>query len=109
MRIADWQRHPIYIMEDAGVKTGIAFCDLQLPSRFSTCPAIQDQNFPVVAEGTNISELWLVFVANGLTSRSPFFKELIDSYDLPAVFDKIFLFDFFQSAIHIIKSHENHD
>jgi hypothetical protein len=29
MHIANWQQHPIYIMEDGSTKTGIALCDLK--------------------------------------------------------------------------------
>jgi hypothetical protein len=103
MHIAGWQRHPVYIMEDAGTKTGIAFCDLQLPLNLTT-----HQEIPVADDSANpdtqdIAELWLVVVARDITQRKPFFLDLVKVHQLSSTFDKIFLFDFFQSLIQVIK------
>jgi hypothetical protein len=103
MHIAGWQRHPVYIMEDAGTRTGIAFCDLQLPFNLTT-----HQEKPVAGDSADpdtqdVSELWLVLVARDVTQRKPFFLDLVKVHQLSSTFDKIFLFDFFQSIIQVIK------
>ncbi|WP_439698231.1 hypothetical protein ACFGVS_08235 [Mucilaginibacter sp. AW1-7] len=103
MHIAGWQRHPVYIMEDAGTKTGIAFCDLQLPLNLTT-----DYEAPISGDSINsdiqdIAELWLVLVTGDIMKRKSFFLDLIKVHQLSTTFDKIFLFDFFQSIIQVIK------
>jgi hypothetical protein len=103
MHIAGWQRHPVYIIEDAGTKTGIAFCDLQLPFNLTTY-----QETPVFAnsadpDATDVAELWLVLVARDIMQRKSFFLDLVKVHQLSSTFDKIFLFDFFQSIIQVIK------
>jgi hypothetical protein len=103
MHIACWQRHPVYIMEDAGTKTGIAFCDLQLPLNLTMhqeAPASNDSSDP---DTRDVAELWLVLVAGDITQRKPFFLDLVKVHQLSSTFDKIFLFDFFQSIIQVIK------
>jgi hypothetical protein len=90
-------------MEDAGTKTGIAFCDLQLPLNLTT-----DQEAPISDDSTNpdtqdVAELWLVLVARDITKRKSFFLDLVKVHQLSTTFDKIFLFDFFQSIIQVIK------
>jgi len=103
MRIAGWQNHPVYIMEDQGIQTGIAFCDLQLPrflsidEEFRSC----DNRFnPCLGD---IAEIWLVIVAKDVRADDPLFTTLTTNHEHSSIFDKIFHFDFFQSTIQIIK------
>ncbi|MCR8558855.1 hypothetical protein KXD93_14450 [Mucilaginibacter sp. BJC16-A38] len=103
MQIADRQRHPVYVIEDAGCRIGIAFCDLQLPSYLYSGQETEVMYEPEGAEFSDITALWLVLVARGVKQHDPFFNELIIQHNLSSTFDKIFLFDFFQSDIQIIK------
>jgi hypothetical protein len=103
MHIAGWQNHPVYMMEDEGIQTGIAFCDLQLPWLLSIDNELKcgDSHFnPCLG---NIAEIWLVIVAKDARPDDPFFTTLTTNHDLSSTFDKIFHFDFFQSTIQIIK------
>lgn len=104
LHIADWQFQSVYIMEDAETRIGIAFCDLQLPLNLGP-----DQEIKVPGNVTNtavtngMQELWLVFVAKEVEQCGPFFSDLVSAHNLSAIFDKIFLFNFFKSAIQTIK------
>jgi hypothetical protein len=51
----------------------------------------------------DVAELWLVLVAGDITKRKSFFLDLVKVHQLSTTFDKIFLFDFFQSIIQVIK------
>jgi hypothetical protein len=103
MHIAGWQRHPVYIMEDAGTKTGIAFCDLQLPLNLTMHQEAPASNNSADSDTRDVAELWLVLVAGDITKRKSFFLDLVKVHQLSTTFDKIFLFDFFQSIIQVIK------
>jgi hypothetical protein len=49
MHIAGLQRHPVYIIEDAETKTGIAFCDLLLSFNLT-----MHQENPVAGDRLNL-------------------------------------------------------
>lgn len=102
MSIDDWQNQPVYILNDAGVKTAIAFCDLQLPPYLSSAPEKEVPYLQQEAVPIPISALWLVFVASNRKGDDEQFRTIITRHGLSSIFDKILLFDFFQSTIQII-------
>jgi hypothetical protein len=102
LQIVNWATWPIYVMANRETKIGIAFCDLQLPE------LTNDHNFAIIdnviyPDPGTISELWLVFVAKNIQQHQSFFRKLAREHELTDTFDKIFLFDFYQSVIQLIK------
>ncbi|SDH52873.1 hypothetical protein ACQ86K_12870 [Mucilaginibacter sp. P19] len=103
MRIADWNQHPVYVMEDAGVKIGIAFCDLQPPFHWSSTQCEDNVMVYPNPDCDDITELWLVVVGKHSWGFNPQLIELVTRQDVLAIFDRILLFDFSESSIQIIQ------
>jgi hypothetical protein len=92
---------PVYVIEDRETKIGIAFCDLQ------TVELISNQNSAVIdnvvyPDPGTVFELWLVFVVGNIQQHQSIYQELVIEHKLTEIFDNIFLFDFYQSAIQLI-------
>jgi hypothetical protein len=103
LHIADWRFPSIYIMEDGEGRTGIAFCDLQWPLNRRIDQELKVSDDTTDRKAAAIQELWLVFVAEGGETQASFCLNMVNEHNLSLTFDKIFLFDFFQSTIQVIK------
>lgn len=97
LKVIDYISHPINIIDDNGVKKGILFYDLKhtFPLNLIASEAFKKQN--------HIDELWFVFVEEDhLTSFNKHIDFLVEN-GIELFYDRIFIFNFFQSAIHTLK------
>ncbi|MDH6254234.1 hypothetical protein M2347_003961 [Chryseobacterium sp. H1D6B] len=97
IKVFDYIQHSINIIEDNGIKKGIFFCDLKYtaPLDLYACEAFKKQH--------SIKELWFVFVEEDSVSDCSRHIEFIHQNSIEIFYDKIFLFNFFQSIIKEIK------
>lgn len=97
LKVIDYISHPINIIDDNGVKKGILFYDLKhtFPLNLIASEAFKKQN--------HIDELWFVFVEEDhLTSFNKHIDFLVEN-GIELFYNRIFIFNFFQSAIHTLK------
>lgn len=101
--IVDYMHHEINVVDDNGIKKGIFFYDFKKPSTGSRDASLHNQ-FALEAfrEYTRVNELWFVFVARFTTDLRPFI-DCIAKNKIDVFYDRIFLFDFFQPAVHELK------
>ena len=101
--IIDYMHHEINVVDDNGLKKGIFFCDFKKSSTGSPDISLHNQ-FTIEAfrEYTRVKELWFVFVTRFATDFRPFI-DYIAKNNIDTFYDKIFLFDFFQPAVHELK------
>ncbi|SFN00965.1 hypothetical protein SAMN05421594_0335 [Chryseobacterium oleae] len=97
IRILSYLQHPINIVEENGVKKGILFFDLKHFAPF-------DWNaFEEFKRRNHIKELWFVFVEEDPIPDTIRHSDFITENSLDIFYDKIFVFNFFQSAIQPLK------
>lgn len=97
INILSYIHHPINIVEENGVKKGILFYDLRHSLPF-------DWNaFEEFKRHHRLKELWFVFVQEDPITDTFRYTDFINENSLEIFYDKIFLFNFFQSAIQPLK------
>ncbi|HCA09220.1 hypothetical protein [Chryseobacterium sp.] len=97
IRILSYIHHPINIVEESGDKKGILFFDLKHFSPF-------DWNaFEEFKRRNSIKELWFVFVEEDPIPDTIRHTDFMIENSLEIFYDKIFVFNFFQSAIQPLK------
>lgn len=97
LKVIDYISHPINIIDDNGVKKGILFYDLKhaFPLNLIASEVFKKQN--------HIDELWFVFVEEDhLTSFNKHIDFLVEN-GIELFYNRIFIFNFFQSVIHTLK------
>lgn len=97
IKIVDYLHHPINIIERNGISTGILFHDLK-HSSFPDCNTSED-----FKRKNGLSELWFVFVEEEFVDNTNSHIDFIIENSLEIFYDKIFLFNFFQSTIQPLK------
>lgn len=101
MKIIDCSNGKINTVEYQNQKIGILFFELK---KF-TEPLPLYETFYDICHTTKskTEELWFVFVEENSTSNFRQFIDFIEEHKLSSLFDKIFLFQFFQSVINQLK------
>lgn len=101
MQIIDYSKSRINTVKYKNQKIGILFCELKKV----TDPLPLYETFYDICHDvkSNNDELWLVFVEENSTVNFRQFIDFIEEHKLSSLFDKIFLFQFFQSVIHQLK------
>lgn len=98
IKIVDCIKNKINSVELEGNKIGIVFFELKkFPQNYSFF-----ESLPYDIQ-SGYKELWFVFVEEKGTSDVKQFINFIEDNELSPIFDKIFLFHFFQSVIHQLK------
>ncbi len=94
IEIISYLHHPINIVKHDHLKKGILFYDLKHSQ-------IPDWNaFEEFKRLHKISELWFVFVEENFVADKAAQSDFIIENSIEIYYDKIFVFNFFQSAIH---------
>ncbi|WP_250253420.1 hypothetical protein [Chryseobacterium sp. Marseille-Q3244] len=90
-------QHPINIIEQNGVKKGLLFYNLKHSSfpDFNTSEEFKRRH--------GLSELWFVFVEEETVTHTIHHTNFIIENSLEIFYDRIFLFQFFQSNIQRLK------
>ncbi|MCJ7932350.1 MAG: hypothetical protein MUW56_01625 [Chryseobacterium sp.] len=93
IEIVSYLRHPINIIKQNNLSLGILFYDL----KYSSFP---DSNISEEFKRKyNLSELWFVFVEEDFVDETASHSDCIIENSLDIFYDRIFLFNFFQSSI----------
>ncbi|MFN1215934.1 hypothetical protein ACKW6Q_03000 [Chryseobacterium kwangjuense] len=93
IKILSYIHHPINIIIENGVKKGILFYDLKHSALF-------DWNaFEEFKRHNHLKEVWFVFVEEDPVSDTVRHTDFIIENSIEIFYDKIFLFNFFQSII----------
>ncbi|PQA94066.1 hypothetical protein B0A69_10300 [Chryseobacterium shigense] len=97
VKILSYIHHPINIIEENGRKKGVLFFDLKHSKAFdwNIFEEFKRRNF--------LKELWFVFVEEDPISDTVRHTDFIIENSLEIFYDKIFLFNFFQSVIQPLK------
>lgn len=95
LRLACIEYYPMYILGDAEQRIGISFFGPQLSKRILPAGA--------GAEITSVRERWLVLAPVHPEWHESHLRRFIPSYGPAAGFDSIFLFDYTNSTIQIIR------
>ena len=97
LKILNYIHHPINIIEEKGIRKGILFYDMKHSTPF-------DWNaFEEFKKCNELKELWFVFVEEDLTAGSTSYTDFIIENSIEIFYDRIFRFNFFQSAIQQLK------
>lgn len=97
IKIIDYICHPINIIEDKSIKKGILFYDLNHP------PTINFPDTETLKEHYHLQELWFVFVEENSVSDFSQHTGFLLENNIAHSYNKIFIFNFFQSVIHHLK------
>lgn len=95
LQLACLQHYPMYILEDRQQRLGISF--------FGSGPTERAGSARVSTEISTLHERWLVLAPGNVGDHKHDLSSFISSYIPGSGFDVIFLFDYFQSNIQIIK------
>lgn len=97
VRILSYIHHPINIIEEDGIKKGILFYDLKhfTPFNWNAFEEFKRQN--------QLKELWFVFVEEDPIHDTAHHTDFITENSIEIFYDRIFLFNFFQSVIKPLK------
>lgn len=96
-KILEYINYPVNIIEEHGIKKGILFYDIKHPTPldFNLFEAFKRQN--------HLKEMWFVFVEeDAIVHSEKYFRFIIENC-IEIFYDKIFLFNFFQSTIKELK------
>ena len=95
--VIDYISHPINIIEEDNVRKGILFYDFKYDLQLDllTSVAFKTQN--------QLQELWFVFVEEDDITDFSRHLDFIKKNGIDLFYSKIFIFNFFQSAIHSLK------
>ncbi|MCD0457061.1 hypothetical protein LPB85_16550 [Chryseobacterium sp. LC2016-27] len=97
LKVIDYIHHPINIIEENGVKKGILFYDMKHSH------ALDIYESELFKSHHQIQELWFVFVEEENASKAEKYMDLIQLNAIETFYDRIFMFNFFQSTINAIK------
>lgn len=97
LKVIDYVNNPINIIEESGIKKGILFYDLKFSSPLNSS---ESETFK---KHHQLQELWFVFVEEDMKTLQSRHSDFIIENALEIFFDKIFVFNFFQSVITSIK------
>jgi len=97
LKVIDYIHHPINIIEENGVKKGILFYDMKHSH------ALDIYESELFKNHHQIQELWFVFVEEESVSQVEKYVNFIQLNAIEIFYDRIFMFNFFQSTINAIK------
>ncbi|KQT35762.1 hypothetical protein ASG22_01710 [Chryseobacterium sp. Leaf405] len=97
LKVIDYVNNPVNIIEENGIKKGILFYDLKFSS------ALNPYESDTFKKENNLQELWFVFVEEDTKTLHSQHSDFITENALEIFFDKIFVFNFFQSLITSLK------
>lgn len=97
LKVIDYIHHPINIIEENGVKKGVLFYDMKHSH------ALDIYESELFKNHHQIQELWFVFVEEENVSKAEKYMDLIQLNAIETFYDRIFMFNFFQSTINAIK------
>lgn len=97
LKVIDYIHHPINIIEENGVKKGILFYDMKHSH------ALDIYESELFKDHHQIQELWFVFVEEENASKAEKYMDFIQLNAIETFYDRIFMFNFFQSTINAIK------
>ncbi|GEN67356.1 MULTISPECIES: hypothetical protein [Chryseobacterium] len=97
LEVVSYLRHPINIVKQDDLTIGILFYDMKR----SSLPDCNDSE--AFRRRHNLSALWFVFVEEEFCLETATHTDLIIENSLDIFYEKIFLFNFFQSIIHPLK------
>jgi len=97
LKVIDYIHHPINIIEENGVKKGILFYDMKHSH------ALDIYESELFKNHHQIQELWFVFVEEENISKAEKYMDFIQLNAIETFYDRIFMFNFFQSTINAIK------
>ncbi|REC52495.1 hypothetical protein DRF62_15440 [Chryseobacterium piscium] len=97
LKVIDYINHPINIIEENGVKKGILFYDMKHSH------ALDIYESELFKNHHNIQELWFVFVEEDNISQVEKYVDFIQFNAIDTFYDRVFMFNFFQSTIKAIK------
>ena len=97
LKVIDYIHHPINIIEENGVKKGILFYDMKHSHALDIFESELFKNHH------QIQELWFVFVEEESVSQVEKYINFIQLNAIDTFYDRIFMFNFFQSTINAIK------
>jgi hypothetical protein len=97
IRILNYIQHPVNIVEENGDKKGILFYNLKHSSPFDW------NSFEEFKRRNLLKEIWFVFVEEDVIADTFRHRDFIIENSIEIFYDRIFLFHFFQSSIHILK------
>jgi hypothetical protein len=97
LKVIDYIHHPINIIEENGVKKGILFYDMKHSH------ALDIYESELFKNHHQIQELWFVFVEEENISKAEKYIDFIQLNAIETFYDRIFMFNFFQSTIDAIK------
>lgn len=97
LKVIDYIHHPINIIEENGVKKGVLFYDMKHSH------ALDIYESELFKNHHQIQELWFVFVEEENVSKAEKYMDFIQLNAIETFYDRIFLFNFFQSTINAIK------
>lgn len=97
LKVIDYIHHPINIIEENGVKKGILFYDMKHSH------ALDIYESELFKSHHQIQELWFVFVEEENASKAEKYMDFIQLNAIETFYDRIFMFNFFQSTINAIK------
>lgn len=97
LKVIDYIHHPINIIEENGVKKGVLFYDMKHSH------ALDIYESELFKNHHQIQELWFVFVEEENVSKAEKYMDFIQLNAIETFYDRIFMFNFFQSTINAIK------
>ncbi|WP_404986522.1 hypothetical protein ACI513_05475 [Chryseobacterium sp. M5] len=97
LKVIDYIHHPINIIEENGVKKGVLFYDMKHSH------ALDIYESELFKDHHQIQELWFVFVEEENVSKAEKYMDFIQLNAIETFYDRIFMFNFFQSTINAIK------
>lgn len=97
LKVIDYIHHPINIIEENGVKKGVLFYDMKHSH------ALDIYESELFKSHHQIQELWFVFVEEENASKAEKYMDFIQLNAIDTFYDRIFMFNFFQSTINAIK------
>ncbi len=97
LQVVDYISHPINIIEDNGAKKGILFYDLKrsFPLDMLAAESFKNQH--------KLQELWFVFVEEDHISNFSRHINFLVENGIEFFYNRIFMFNFFQSIIYPLK------
>lgn len=97
LKVIDYVNNPVNIIEENGIKKGILFYDLKFSSALNV---YESEKFKRENE---LQELWFVFVEENTQTLHSQYSDFIIENAVEIFYDKIFVFNFFQSIITSLK------
>lgn len=97
-------KHKINVIEDDGIRKGVVFFDSKsLSNQSFDLSLLNLYALAAYKAQTNVTELWMVFIEDGLRGEEDQFTNFIEKRSIGSFYDKIFCFDFFQPKVQALK------